>query len=147
MFGYVDMGDRLNETDLASEVLVFMVVGLQGYWKAPIAYYLTKSLTPESQKVLVEHALEELHHRQIRVVCLTMDGHASNVSVCSQLGCNLKADPCEPLKTHFPHPVSHDNVFVMMDACHMLKLTRNMLQVHVQYCLSALVDCSVFYTF
>ncbi|XP_058622508.1 THAP domain-containing protein 6-like isoform X2 [Onychostoma macrolepis] len=37
MFGYVDMGDRLNETDVASEVLVFMVVGLQGYWKAPIA--------------------------------------------------------------------------------------------------------------
>ncbi len=68
MFGYVDMGDRLNETDIASEVLVFMVVGLQGYWKAPIAYYLTKSLTPESQKVLVEHALEEPHHRQIRVV-------------------------------------------------------------------------------
>ena len=124
-----------------------MVVGLQGYWKAPIAYYLTKSLTPESQKVLVEHALEELHHRQIRVVCMTMDGHASNVSMCSQLGCDLKADPCEPLKTHFPHPVTHDNVFVMMDACHMLKLTRNMLQVHAHYCLSALVDCSAFYTF
>ncbi|CAL8282358.1 unnamed protein product [Arctogadus glacialis] len=30
MFGYVDVGDRLNETDIASEVLVFMVVGLQG---------------------------------------------------------------------------------------------------------------------
>ena len=30
MFGYVDMGDQLNETDIASEVLVFMVVGLQG---------------------------------------------------------------------------------------------------------------------
>ncbi|RXN34360.1 THAP domain-containing 6-like isoform X1 [Labeo rohita] len=29
MFGYVDMGDRLNETAMASEVLVFMVVGLQ----------------------------------------------------------------------------------------------------------------------
>uniref|UniRef100_A0A9J7Y0J1 Uncharacterized protein n=1 Tax=Cyprinus carpio carpio TaxID=630221 RepID=A0A9J7Y0J1_CYPCA len=130
MFGYVDMGDRLNETDIASDVLVFMVVGLQGYWKAPIAYYLTKSLTPQSQKVLVEHALEELHRRQIRVVCMTMDGHASNVSMCTQLGCDLKADPCEPLKTHFPHPVTHDDVFVMMDACHMLKLTRNMLQAY-----------------
>ncbi|KAK0144600.1 DNA transposase THAP9 [Merluccius polli] len=125
MSGYVDMGDRLNETDIASEALVFMVVGLQGYWKAPIAYYLTKSLTPETQRVLVEHALEELHHRQIRVVCMTMDGHASNVSMCTQLGCKLKADPCEPLKTHFPHPITHDKVFVMMDACHMLKLTRN----------------------
>ena len=88
--------------------------------------------------MLVEHALEELHHRQIRVVCMTMDGHASNISMCTQLGCDLKADPCEPLKTHFPHPVTHDNVFVMMDACHMLKLTRNMLQVHAHYCLAYL---------
>lgn len=133
MSGYVDMGDRSNETDIASEALVFMVVGLQGYWKAPIAYYLTRSLTPDTQRVLVEHAIEELHHRQIRVVCVTMDGHASNVSMCTQLGCLLKADPCEPLKTHFPHPVTHDKVFVMMDACHMLKLTRNMLQVYAHY--------------
>lgn len=43
------MGDRLNETDMASDVLVFMVVGLQGYWKAPIAYYLT--LTPQSHSL------------------------------------------------------------------------------------------------
>ncbi len=69
-----------------------------------------------------------------------MDGHASNVSMCIQLGCDLKADPCEPLKTHFLHPVTHDNVFVMMDACHILKLTCNMLQVCAHYCLFALVD-------
>lgn len=79
MFGYVDTGDRLNETDMASDVLVFMVVGLQGYWKAPIAYYLTKSLTAQSQTVLVEHALEELHRRQIRVVCMTMSVCALNL--------------------------------------------------------------------
>ena len=133
MSGFVDMGDRVNQTDIASEALVFMVVGLQGYWKAPIGYYLTKSLTPETQRVLVVHALEALHQRNIRVVCMTMDGHASNVSMCSQLGCDLKATPSEPLKTHFPHPTTGDKVFVMMDACHMLKLTRNMLEVHA-YC-------------
>ncbi|KAM3605598.1 uncharacterized protein V6R79_001603 [Siganus canaliculatus] len=130
MCGFVDMGDHLNQTDIASEALVFMVVGLQGYWKAPIGYYLTKSLTPETQKVLIVHALEELHQRQIRVVCMTMDGHASNISMCTQLGCDLKATPCEPLKTHFPHPKTCEKVFVMMDACHMLKLTRNMLEAY-----------------
>lgn len=121
------------ETDMASEGLVFMVVGLQ----APIAYYLTKSLTPESQKVLVEHALDELHHHQIRVVCMTIDGHASSVSMCIQ----LKANPYEHLKTHFPHPVTRDNDFVMMDACYMLKLT-----LHVDYCLFVLAD-SILHTF
>lgn len=55
--GFVDMGDRLNEDDISSKALVFMVVGLKGYWKAPIAYYLTKTIPPETQKVLEEHAL------------------------------------------------------------------------------------------
>ncbi|KAJ4948582.1 hypothetical protein JOQ06_020115, partial [Pogonophryne albipinna] len=101
-YGY--MGDGNNETDVATEALVFMVVGLQGHWKAPIAYYLTKSLSPETQRVLLSHALEELHARGIRVVSVTMDGHASNVSMCNQLGCELKGNPQEPLKTSFPHP-------------------------------------------
>ncbi|KAK1895547.1 DNA transposase THAP9 [Dissostichus eleginoides] len=124
------MGDGNNETDVATEALVFMVVGLQGHWKAPIAYYLTKSLSPETQRVLLSHALEELHARGIRVVSVTMDGHASNVSMCNQLGCELKGNPQEPLKTSFPHPSTGDKVFVMMDACHMLKLARNMLQAY-----------------
>ncbi|XP_062418802.1 uncharacterized protein LOC119206920 [Pungitius pungitius] len=50
-------------------------------------------------------------------------------SFISARSCDLKATPCEPLKTHFPHPRTRDKVFVMMDACHMLKLTRNILEV------------------
>lgn len=130
MSGFVDMGDGMNETDVATEALVFMVVGLQGHWKAPIAYYLTNSLSPNTQKVLIVHALEELHERGIRVVCVTMDGHASNISMCTQLGCQLKANSLVPLKTFFAHPVTGEKVFVMMDACHMLKLARNMLQAY-----------------
>lgn len=51
-----------------------------------------------------------------------------------------KGNPSETMKTHFSHPVTHDKVFLMMDACHMLMLARNMLQVHASYCLFALVD-------
>ncbi|KAL0962703.1 hypothetical protein UPYG_G00344250 [Umbra pygmaea] len=80
--------------------------------------------------VLLSHALKELHARGIRVLCVTMDGHASNVSMCNQLGCELKGDPREPLQTSFSHPVTGEKVFVMMDACHMLKLARNMLQAY-----------------
>ena len=82
--------------------------------------------------MLITHAIEELHARHIQVVCVTMDGHATNVSMCNQLGCELKRNPLEPLKTYFPHPVeSSERVFVVMDACHMLKLSRNMLQVNM----------------
>lgn len=130
MSGFVDMGDGMNETDVATEALVFMVVGLQAHWKAPIAYYLTNTLSPDKQKVLILHALEELHERGIRVLCITMDGHATNISMYNRLGCQLKANPHEPLKTFFSHSVTGEKVFVMMDVCHMLKLSRNMLQAY-----------------
>lgn len=98
ILGFVNMGDGCNETGVASEALVFMVVGLQGHWKAPVAYYLTSALSPDTLKVLVVHALMELHDRGLRVMCLTMDGHASNLSMCNQLGCDLKGNPHDPLK-------------------------------------------------
>lgn len=129
MSGYVDLGDGSNETDPATEALVLMVIGLQGHWKSPIAYYLTSTLHADTQKELVVHALEALHERSIKVVSITMDGHATNISMCNLLGCDLKGNPEVPLKTSFPHPSSGEQVFIVMDACHMLKLSRNMLEV------------------
>ncbi len=130
MTGFVASGGSLDETSVASEALVFMVEGLQGHWKMPIACFLIKSLTPDTQMVLLQHALEALHKRGIKVVCVTMDGHLSNISVCTMPGCQLKLNPLEPLRTYFTHPSSGEKVFVMMDPCHTLKLTRNMLQAY-----------------
>ena len=126
--GFVDLGDGPDEQNVASEALVFMVVGLQGHWKAPIAHFLTRTLTQESQAVLLKHALHALHERGIRVICLTMDGHASNVGMCTRLGCQLKVSG--DMRTYFPHPTTGKPVYLIMDACHMLKLTRNMLEVY-----------------
>lgn len=61
--------------------------------------------------------------------CVTMIGHASNVSMCNQLRW-LQTTPLEILKTFFAHPVLTERVFVMMDACHMLKLAQNVLQAY-----------------
>lgn len=62
------------------------------------------------------------------MVCITMDGHLANINMCTML--KLKLNPLEPLKTYFPHPSTGENVFVMMDPCHMLKLARNILQAY-----------------
>lgn len=121
---FVDMGDGKDETDVATEVLVFMVVGLQVHWKK------SGWLLPHKGSDLSVHAREELHGRGIRVLCMTMDGHASNVSMCKQLGCQLKGNAHKPLRTFFEHPVTAERVFVLMDACHMFKLARNMLQAN-----------------
>lgn len=59
-----------------------------------------------------------------------MDGHASNINMANQLGCQRKANPLEPLKSFFAHPVTGNRVFVMMDTGHMLKLAQKMLQAY-----------------
>ncbi|CAL9706444.1 unnamed protein product [Knipowitschia caucasica] len=41
MSGFVDLGDGNSETEVATEALVFMVVGLQGHWNL---MYLMNSL-------------------------------------------------------------------------------------------------------
>ena len=128
MRGFVDLGDGPDEENVASEALVFMITGVRGHWKAPIAYFFTRTLAPTCQQALIEHALICLDEHGISVKCIVMDGHASNVSMCSMLGCSLKKD--EPLVTHFPHPSTSERVYVMMDACHMLKLSHNMLQAY-----------------
>lgn len=95
--GFVDTGDGPNNWNIATGAL-FMVFGLQGHWKAPIGYYLTKGLSPGLQKILLKLALEEQHQHGLEAICITMDGHASNVHMCSLLGGQLEALPYEPLK-------------------------------------------------
>ncbi len=84
MTGFVAPGGSLDETSVAGEALVFMVVGFQGLWKTAIAYFLIES--PDTQMVLLQHALEALHERGIKVVYVTMDGHLSNINMCTMLG-------------------------------------------------------------
>lgn len=129
MRGLVDLGMGLDETTVAKEALVFMVVGLRGHWKLPIAFYFINTVSPDAQRTLLLDALEALHIRGINVVCVTMDGHISNISMVKMLGCHLNLDE-QPLKTHFTHPSSGEDVFLIMDPCHMLKLARNMLKAY-----------------
>ena len=128
MTGFVDVGDGAESEEEASEALVIMAVGYRGHWKAPIAYYLTRSLPAVAQTQLVLHALTALHEIGLRVWTLTMDSHGSNVSMCRLLGCNTSVKDC-CLK--FKHPDdANQEVYVMYDPTHMLKLFRNLLDAY-----------------
>lgn len=82
MTDFVDLGDGTDETNVASEALVFMVVGLRGHWKTAIAYFSIQTFTLNTQKALLLHALEKLHEQGVKVLCVTMDGQLSNISMC-----------------------------------------------------------------
>lgn len=127
MLGTVDLGipGENEDGELAKEALVFMIVGLKGHWKAPVAYYLTNTLSSSTQKELILHCIEALHAIGMNVRTITMDGHPTNLGMCRQLGCNFNIDSLNP---SFVHPLTDQTVYVILDACHMVKLCRNMLQ-------------------
>ena len=127
MTGFVNLGDGDDATEEAKEVLVFMVVGLCGHWKVPFAYFFTKTLNSEAQHQLITHAFYYLHEAGLAVQSITMDGHACNVSMCRLFGCNFDVNQ---IKTSFPDPATGATVHVVFDACHMLKLVRNMLDAY-----------------
>jgi len=83
MCGFVDLGNNEEIDDEAKEVLVFMLVGLQGHWKVPVAYFFTNNLTASTQKQLVVYVLEELEGTGFRVTALTMDADAT----CDDMMC------------------------------------------------------------
>jgi hypothetical protein len=126
--GYVDLGFGSSEEEVASEALVLMVVGLMGHWKAPIAYFFSRTCNQETQKNLVEAALVALAEQGLTVVSLTMDGHATNLGMARLFGCDFR-DP-RNLTTTFPHPSTGFPVAVLIDACHVLKIVRNMLEAY-----------------
>jgi hypothetical protein len=86
-----------------------MLTGLGGGWKCSLAYFFTAGLSAESQ------------------LTLTMDGHQSNVAMTETLGATL-----EPLKIARSWYFSENNqqIFITFYACHLIKLTRNMLQAY-----------------
>lgn len=51
-----------------------------------------------------------------------MDGAASNIAMLNKMGANLTIQNLVP---YISHPVTKDKVFILLDACHMLKLVRN----------------------
>lgn len=69
--------------------------------------------------------MTSLHDIGITVIALTFDGLNTNMSTAKSLGASLKFD--ENFKTNFEHPCTNEPVYVILDACHMLKLFRNTL--------------------
>ncbi|CAB3997104.1 DNA transposase THAP9 [Paramuricea clavata] len=128
--GFVDYGDSLTELPvsnvLASEALVFALVGLRSHWKCPIAYFLIDKISATIQAQLLRKALIKTAEIVLKVWCLTSDGTSSNVATFKLLGCIFRL-AYKSMVTKFKHPTLDYDVFVMLDPCHMLKLARNTL--------------------
>ena len=141
IFGYVDYGNSLHleGTDekgkAADSVLVVMVVGYDGEWKLPIAYFLTRGLKAGVQAGIMRECLKETFQVRVKVLNVTLDGTHHNPAACEKLGAKFFVDEIDELITTFEHP--HENagydVHMYLDPCHMIKLVRNTLAGYKEF--------------
>lgn len=122
LHGYVDMGTGLDGDHLAEakEALVFLVTAINQNFKVPVAYFLVDGVTGLQRAELVKKCLEMCHEAGVKVVALTFDGCAANISMAGHLGCSFLTNNMK-----FEHPVTKHPIVAILDPCHMLKLLRN----------------------
>lgn len=129
--GFSDYGNELNldGNDIpATEVLVFMLVSLNGKWKCPVGYFFQNKINSTTQAELIKSALIVTHEAGLKVWGITCDGAFTNFSTMKILGCEFDNIECyDDIKCSIDHPISEEKVFFVPDACHMLKLARNTL--------------------
>jgi len=68
---------------------------------------------------------KNLHEIGINIVSLTFDRAPCNIRMVKKLGAEFNFT--EKANIHFPHPVTKEPIFVIIDACHAIKLIRNTL--------------------
>jgi hypothetical protein len=127
--GFVDLGNEIPNVQcdkLASEALVFPLVGTGSHWRCPIGYFLIDKISAKDQAMLVSKSLEKATKAGLKVWSVTADGTAVNLRTFEILGCKL-SDTYDEMKTSFKHPTTGEDVYVNLDPCHMLKLARNAL--------------------
>lgn len=125
--GYVDIGTQIDESDnmqLAKEAIVLMVVSIDSSWKLLIGYVVVNGMDSATTAGIISNALVLLNEINVRVLSVTLDGPADHFSAMKLLGATFDM----PNPQHFfHHPSTKDKIFVIFDACHMLKLFRNCL--------------------
>ncbi len=126
--GFINYG-TVNPEDpetLASEALVFLLVGARTHWKCPIGYFLGNKISARIQAQLLTTALVMAAESGLRVWSITADGTSVNLSTFSLLGCKF-GTTYKDMVTKFKHPTEDYHVYIILDPCHMLKLARNAL--------------------
>jgi hypothetical protein len=126
--GFTDIGNGpLDDPSQpqATKVLAVVAVGLAGFWKLPLGYYLTDGTNAQLQASVIIDVITKLWESGSLAVSITFDGLAANLKTVDLLGGNLDVNN---MVSRFPHPTLPDSyVCVVLDACHMMKLMRNLL--------------------
>lgn len=123
-FAFDQEPNESGEYPVASKVLVFMITVLNASVSIPVAYFCVKSLNAREKRVILSKVLSALHEIGVKVVNIVFDGDPVNIAMCELMGANL--DPLNATPYIF-HPEDDTRIYILFDACHMLKLIRSTL--------------------
>lgn len=87
--GLATYGVNKNEPEIANQVIVFMVSGLDEYFQLPVAYHFISDLNKFQRRELLTSVIDALHSVGVVIATVTFDGHPSKKSMCNLLGANL----------------------------------------------------------
>lgn len=94
--GYVNIGDNNNENDNnteATNALVFMIIGINSYFKIVIAYYLIHILTGKEKSNILSDILHVAHSHAIPICNITFAEASTNISMVEELGAKISISP------------------------------------------------------
>lgn len=126
--GHISYGFRpdIAAVPVATNVIVFMVNGVNVEFNFPIAYYFITSLTADEKIALLKVIVTEIRNCGVRVLNITFDGLNSNSTMCETLGATFEPNDWKP----FFKLLGDDNyIYIIFDPSHMLKLMRNYLGI------------------
>lgn len=103
IFGYIDKGLQYAQPseEEATSALVLMAVGLKGYWKLPLGYFLVDGVFWDYLASVTKECIIMLYRKGIIVTSITCDGTQHNWTALGILGANLSISNGAP---YFQHP-------------------------------------------
>lgn len=107
---------------MATQVLVFLVSGINIPFHLPIAYYFVASLEGIDKVVLMKSIRMSLANIGVIELANVFDGHSTNITACEIMGSSFDFNDFHPQFIN-----DDDEIFPFLDPAHMLKLIRNVL--------------------
>ncbi|KZS09137.1 Uncharacterized protein APZ42_026709 [Daphnia magna] len=134
--GKVDMGGIVDPTDpnqLATKMLGYILVGLNTYYKIPVAYFLVYQLTAKQQEALTLQVIKDVEGCGFKITRLVSDNLAVNTTMFKR----MNDGDLFPVIRHPQQEYSEADLllkpwvyrplFCSFDYCHVTKNVRNQL--------------------
>lgn len=126
--GYVSYGN--DDKQIATHAIVFLVTGINSMFSIPIAFhFIQNSFGPDDKAKLLIEVIKSMTNIGVMIVNVTFDGLPTNFAVCKKLGASFNTNDLRP---YFEDPIDKHRIYIILDACHMLKLWRNTIGNHKQ---------------